>query len=188
MDNDNGISRRKLLGSLALVGTASATAGAGTVAYITDNEDASFSFQAGSILLKTEPETVNFTSENGSQDTGSEMTETIEISNLGTLPVDELSVSDISMTADGDDLKLGADVTTLTFFGPDGSTTDLTEDPAQSLTALSNDLPLELMGDGDSTLSPQSTVKLKIGITYDYSEVTTNGGLLNADFEFTASQ
>jgi predicted ribosomally synthesized peptide with SipW-like signal peptide len=187
-NNNSNVTRRKLLGSMALVGVASAGAGAGTYAYISDNEEASFSFQAGSILLKTEPETVNFTEDAEAQDEGSEMKETITISNLGTLNANTLSVSNIVLDG-AEDLKAGADVTTLTFTSPDGSEADLTTDPPQTLATLSNDLPLELIGDADSPLAPQGDpATLEVGITYDYSEVTTNGGMLSAGFEFTASQ
>jgi len=127
-NNNSNVTRRKLLGSMALVGVASAGAGAGTYAYISDNEEASFSFQAGSILLKTEPETVNFTEDAEAQDEGSEMKETITISNLGTLNANTLSVSNIVLDG-AEDLKAGADVTTLTFTSPDGSEADLTTDP-----------------------------------------------------------
>lgn len=191
-DNNSSVTRRKLLGSMAIVGAASAGAGAGTYAYITDNETASFSFQAGSILLKTDPSTVNFTAEEGAQDDGSEMSDTIHISNLGTLDVGTLELSSVSLSDEAEsDLRQGARVTTLTFTQPDGEKYDLTTDPNQSLAELASEANSSgiTLGEDDPILTPGGgSASLEIGITYDYSEVTSNGGTLDANFEFSATQ
>ncbi|WP_197431339.1 TasA family protein [Halorubrum sp. CBA1125] len=193
MSNNNTMSRRKLLGGVALVGAASAGAGAGTYAYISDDGEAAFSFQAGSIILKINPETVGFTSSSdtsGDQDDGDEMIEEIALSNHGTLDANVLQLSNLGLSGP-QDLRAGATVTTFEFTAPDETTFDLPTD--QSLAELEssvNNSPLSLdNGEMEPVLEPMGDVgTLRIGITYDYEVVTTNGGMLEVDFGFTASQ
>jgi predicted ribosomally synthesized peptide with SipW-like signal peptide len=193
MSNDNTMSRRKLLGGMALVGAASASAGAGTYAYISDSGEAAFSFQAGSIVLKINPETVGFTSASetsGQQDDGDEMTEEVELSNHGTLDANVLELSSLGLTGP-QDLRKGAIVKTFEFDAPDGSTFDLPT--GQSLAELQTSIeksPIALdNGEMEPVLEPMGEAgTLTIGIEYDYEVVTTNGGMLEVDFGFTASQ
>ena len=193
MSNDNAMSRRTLLGGVVALGAASATAGAGTYAYITDSGEASFSFQAGSIVLKIHPKTVAFTSADdtaGDQDDGSEMTETIELSNRGTLDANELELSSLELSGP-QDLRDAATVTTFEFVAPDGTTTELpTGQSLAELRASVNQSPLALDGgNAEPVLEPMGDAGvLSIGITYDYEVVTTNGGTLAAEFGFTAGQ
>jgi|GEM_PF-4550938 len=201
MSNDKTMSRRKLLGGMVAVGAASAGAGAGTYAYISDSGEAAFSFQAGSIVLKVSPETVGFTSAGdtaGDQDDGGvgdpdddgEMTEEIELSNKGTLNANELELSSLGLEGPTD-LRDGATVTTFEFDAPDGTTFDLST--GQSLAELRSSVdnsPLSLVNEArEPVLEPMGDAgTLRIGVTYDYEVVTTNGGTLQADFGFTASQ
>lgn len=193
MTNDNTMSRRKLLGGMVAVGAASAGAGAGTYAYISDSGEAAFSFQAGSIVLKINPDTVGFTSGDdttGDQDDGDEMSEEVLLSNNGTLNVNELKLSSLGL-AGATDLRDGAKVTTFEFAAPDGTTHQLPT--GQSLAELQSDIddsPLPLHdADMEPVLEPMGPAgALKIGIEYDYEVVTTNGGTLAVDFGFTASQ
>lgn len=193
MSNKTAMSRRKLLGGMVAIGAASAGAGAGTYAYISDNGEAAFSFQAGSIILKISPEMVNFTSSSetaGKQDDGDEMIEEIELSNHGTLNANVLQLSSLGLSGE-DDLRDGATVTTFEFVAPDNTTFALPTD--QSLAELQSaisDAPLALdNGQQSPVLEPMGDAgTLRIGITYDYATVTTNGGVLEADFGFTASQ
>jgi len=214
-DDNNNVTRRKLLGSMAIVGAASAGAGAGTYAYITDNEDASFSFQSGSIILKISPEIIDFTeekldeenSEDNKQDDGSEMRTTITVTNAGTLPVGRLLLDGMSLVTEqsgADDLKKGAEVTTLDVVYPNGdaesilsSIDDATPDAngnnifdlADLEDKANANTKLEMLRSGD-TLKPlnANSFELTIGVTYDYSQVTTNGGSLTASLEFSAIQ
>lgn len=208
-DNNGNVTRRKLLGSVAIVGAASAGAGAGTYAYISDNEDASFSFQSGSILLRISPEIVDFTenepdgedSTDNQQDDGDEMETTIAIENAGTLTAGALEIVGLTLEGD-DDLKSGAELTSVEYEYPDGSTHDALSDwegatddynengitdLADTKQKLDGKGPTSLLGDG-TDLSPDDQFKLTLGVTYDYSQITTNGGILTASFEFSASQ
>lgn len=193
MSNQNAMSRRKLLGGVVAVGAASAGAGAGTYAYISDNGEATFSFQAGSIILKINPETVAFTSSSdtaGGQDDGNEMIEEIELSNHGTLDANVLQLSSLGLSGK-DDLRDGATVTTFEFIAPDDTTFELpTNQSLAELQSTISDEPLSLdNGQQSPVLEPMGDAgTLRIGITYDYETVTTNGGVLEADFGFTASQ
>ncbi|MFC6873738.1 TasA family protein [Halobellus marinus] len=193
MSENNTMTRRKLLGGMALVGAASASAGAGTYAYISDSGEAKFSFQAGSIVLKISPETVGFTSDagtSGNQDDGDEMTKEIQLSNRGTLDADVLELSSLGLSGP-QDLREGAMVTTFEFDAPKGSKFDLPT--GQSLAQLQSSIensPIALdNGEMEPVLEPMGDAgTLTIGITYDYEVVTTNGGMLEVDFGFTASQ
>jgi len=193
MSNDKTMSRRKLLGGMVAVGAASAGAGAGTYAYISDSGEAAFSFQAGSIVLKISPETVQFTSAESSshdQDDGDEMIESVELSNHGTLNANVLQLSDLALSGP-QDLREGAVVTTLEFTAPNGDVFEL--GAGQSLAELRSsvgDSPIALDGgELEPVLEPMGAAgTLEIGITYDYEVVTTNGGTLQVDFGFTASQ
>ena len=193
MSNDSTMSRRKLLGGMALVGAASASAGAGTYAYISDSGEAAFSFQAGSIVLKISPETVGFTSgdeTSGEQDDGDEMVEEVELSNRGTLDANEIELSRLGLSGP-QDLREGAIVTTFEFDAPDGPKFDLPT--GQSLAELQSSIdnsPIALdTGEMEPVLEPMGDAgTLTIGITYDYEAITTNGGSLEVDFGFTASQ
>jgi predicted ribosomally synthesized peptide with SipW-like signal peptide len=193
MKNDKAMSRRKLLGGMVAVGAASAGAGAGTYAYISDSGEAAFSFQAGSIVLKISPETVGFTSGGdtaGDQDDGDEMIEEVELSNKGTLDVDELTLSSLGLSG-AQDLRDGAEVTTFRFIAPDGNVFEL--ETGQSLAELQasvDEMPIPLdNSEMEPVLEPMGDAgTLKIGIEYDYEVVTTNGGTLRVDFGFTASQ
>lgn len=178
---------------MALVGAASASAGAGTYAYISDSGEAAFSFQAGSIVLKINPETVGFTSASetsGQQDDGDEMTEEVELSNHGTLDANVLELSSLGLTGP-QDLQEGAIVTTFEFDAPKGPKFDLPT--GQSLAELQSaieDSPIALdNGEMEPVLEPMGEAgTLTIGIEYNYEVVTTNGGMLEVDFGFTASQ
>lgn len=193
MKNDKTMSRRKLLGGMVALGAASAGAGAGTYAYISDSGEAAFSFQAGSIVLKVSPETVGFTSGGdtaGDQDDGDEMIEEVELSNKGTLDVNELTLSSLGLSGPAD-LRDGATVTTFEFDAPDGTTFALpTGQSLADLQSSVNGAPLPLDdGDMEPVLEPMGDAgTLTIGIEYDYEVVTTNGGTLQVDFGFTASQ
>jgi len=193
MSNDNTMSRRKLLGGMALVGAASASAGAGTYAYISDNGEAAFSFQAGSIVLKISPETVGFTSgseTSGEQDDGDAMTQAVELSNHGTLDANVVELSSLGLSGPKD-LREGAIVTTFEFDAPKGPTFDLPT--GQSLAELQSSIENSPIALDDGEMEPVLEAMgdagtLTIGITYDYEVVTTNGGMLEVDFGFTASQ
>lgn len=193
MSNNKTMSRRKLLGGMALVGAASASAGASTYAYISDSGEATFSFQAGSIVLKTTPKTVGFTSSNGTsreQDDGDEMTQDIELSNRGTLDADVLEISSLGLSGSMD-LRKGAIVTTFEFDAPDGPTFDLPtgHSLAELQSSIQNSSIALDKGEMEPVLEPMGDAgTLTIGITYDYEVVTTNGGMLEVDFGFTASQ
>lgn len=208
----NGISRRKFLGAVAATGVATGVGGAGTYAYITDNSTAEISFQAGSIVLKISPKTIDFTSdtvdsgEDNEQDDGDEMKTTVTVTNAGTLPVGQLQLDGMSLTGP-EDLKKAAEITTVEVnYG--GSTSDETStwdgiiagagwdedgDGKSDLIDLNAKLNggevISLLSSGQ-TLNPleDNSLELTLGITYDYSQVTTNGGTLEADFEWTAEQ
>lgn len=210
-NNNSNVTRRKLLGGMAIVGAASAGAGAGTYAYITDNETASFSFQSGSIILKISPKIVDFTeeaptennSEDNPQDDGDEMVTTITIENAGTLKARQLQL--VGLTLEGpDDLKKAAEITTVEYEYPDGSTQDALSnwegatddfnsngiiDLDDTKQKFDGNYPTNLLGAGND-LPPglNGQFKLTLGVTYDYSKITTNGESLTASFEFSASQ
>lgn len=212
MSNDKNISRRKALATIAGTGAAAAAGGAGTFAYITDSGEADVSLQAGSIVLQVSPETIDFTSETASdgedneQDDGDEMTTTITLQNAGTLPAKALHVSSLNLTGN-DDLKNNAKVTTLNLVQPGGTSIDALDSGSSpyygdaddqngngfldlaDLKARIDQAPLPAFTSGQQ-LKPfqDNQLQIELGVTYDYEGITSNGGTLEATFEFTAAQ
>ena len=66
---------------------------------------------------------------------------------------------------------------------------EITVEEAVSLIKANANTKLEMLRSGD-TLKPlnANSFELTIGVTYDYSQVTTNGGSLTASLEFSAIQ
>lgn len=224
MSKDNNISRRKALAAIAATGAAASIGGAGTYSYITDNETAEISFQAGSIVLKISPKTIDFTSESlaagtptaedNEQDDGSEMKTTITVTNAGTLPVGRLRLDGLNLGGTAD-LRAGAEITTMDVVYPNGDTESIL---SSTRSAVDSDLSdgtagnnpdgtdifdlqdlatsvntggggIALLRAGDTLARMEGNdFQLTIGVTFDYSQVTNNGGTLSADPTFWASQ
>lgn len=202
MSRKKTVSRRRFLGGVLVAGVASASAGAGTYAWISDTHDVEFSFQAGSVALTASPDTIQFTSANDAQDDGSVMGEQIELTNVGTLDANAISITSLELTGPSD-LQNAARVRTFGVLQDDGSTTPVLTNPSGVVDYNSTnsngwldlaDLSAYLadgnqVGLGEAlTADAGNTVTLVLEVEYEYAAVTTNGGVLEADFEFEASQ
>lgn len=212
--SDNNISRRKALAAIAGTGTAAALGGAGTFAYITDSNTAKVSFQAGSIVLQISPKTIDFTSEtlaegeDNGQDDGDEMMTTVTIQNTGTLPAKKLWISGVSLGGP-EDLKANAEITTLNILYPGASPVDALDSSSAPYygdatdadnsngfldlddlrTRIANTAPLPVLKDGQQLQPLQGNqLQIELGVTYNYENITSNGGTLGVDFTFQASQ
>jgi len=98
MTNDDGISRRKALGGIALTGVAAAGGGAGTFAYLTDSDSVDSVFGVGSLDLETTPSDGALTFE--SLEEGEENTSTINVCNDGSLPIRNVILDGITIEGD----------------------------------------------------------------------------------------
>jgi len=98
MTNDDGISRRKALGGIALTGVAAAGGGAGTFAYLTDSDSVDSVFEVGSLDLETTPSDGALTFE--SLEEGEENTSTINVCNDGSLPIRNVILDGITIEGD----------------------------------------------------------------------------------------
>lgn len=90
------LTRRNLLGGLALIG-ASAAGGAGTFAYLQDNEGTDVTINVGTLSISNDPVEFEFAEDSNTQGEDS-FGQTITIVNDGTLPVRQVLLD--SITAD----------------------------------------------------------------------------------------
>lgn len=188
------LSRRKLLLGLATVGVAGAGVGGGTVAYITDDESKTLTFESGSIVLVISPPAMDF-----DQDDGDEMKETSSLSNSGTLLAKEIQMS--GLVLDGSkELQRASELTTFEYRGQgilgkiENRLSDVNNNGIYDLRDLkarveSNPIDLEALVSGDG-LDPdgQETAELTIGVTMDYSQITSNSQTLSAELVLSAVQ
>jgi predicted ribosomally synthesized peptide with SipW-like signal peptide len=98
MTNDDGISRRKALGGIALTGVAAAGGGAGTFAYLTDSDSVDSAFEVGSLNLETTPSDGTLTFESLAE--GEQNTSTIDVCNDGSLPIRNVILDGITIEGD----------------------------------------------------------------------------------------
>ena len=85
MTDDDGISRRKALGGIALTGIAAGGGGAGTFAYLTDSDSVDSTFNIGSLDLETTPSDGALTFESLGE--GERNSSPIDVCNEGSLPI-----------------------------------------------------------------------------------------------------
>lgn len=97
IDND-GISRRKALGGIALTGVAAAGGGAGTFAYLTDSDSVDSVFEVGSLDLETTPGDGALTFESLAE--GEQNTSSINVCNDGSLPIRNVILDEITIEGD----------------------------------------------------------------------------------------
>lgn len=101
MTDNDGISRRKALGGIALTGVAAAGGGAGTFAYLTDSDSVDSVFEVGSLDLETTPSDGALTFESLAE--GEQNTSTIAVCNDGSLPIRNVILDGITITSDTSD-------------------------------------------------------------------------------------
>lgn len=191
--SEYSITRRRLLGGLATVGAAGAVGGAGTYAWISDENSVSTSFTAGDVGLSVDPSSIEF-----AQDDDSVMSETITLRNTGTLDAKSTTIVDLQLDG-ASDLQAGARIQTLGVEGDDGTVTDvLPSDVADYANENSwadlADLAAYL-GDGNVVdlgaslpAGGAGSVTVKLEVDFEYEVIETNGGSLSADFGYVASQ
>lgn len=98
MTDGDGISRRKALGGIALTGVAAAGGGAGTYAYLTDEDSVDSFFEVGSLILETTPSDGSL--EFNSLQEGEQNTATIDVCNTGSLPIRNVVLEGIEIRGD----------------------------------------------------------------------------------------
>ena len=191
--SEYSITRRRLLGGLATVGAAGAVGGAGTYAWISDENSVSTSFTAGDVDLSVDPTSIEFP-----QDDDSVMSETITLTNTGTLDAGSTTIADLQLEG-ASDLQAGARIETLGVEGDNGDVTDVlppdvTDHANENSWADLADLAAYL-GDGnvvdlDASLPAggANSVTVKLEVDFEYEVIETNGGSLSAEFGYVASQ
>ena len=93
MAEDNTLHRREVLAMLGATATAAAGAGAGTLAYLADEKSINSTFEAGSVGISVEPDTLEF----GDLDEGETSETVVVVCNTGTLPVRNIILNNISI-------------------------------------------------------------------------------------------
>lgn len=191
--SEYSITRRRLLGGLATVGAAGAVGGAGTYAWISDENSVSTSFTAGDVDLSVDPTSIEFP-----QDDDSVMSETITLTNTGTLDAGSTTIADLQLEG-ASDLQAGARIETLGVEGDDGDVTDVlpsdvTDHANENSWADLADLAAYLddgnVVDLDASLPAggANSVTVKLEVDFEYEVIETNGGSLSAQFGYVASQ
>ena len=116
MTEDNGISRRKALGAIALTGAAAAGSGAGTYAYLSDEASIDSMFQIGSLIIETSPENGELNFEDLGE--GEVNDSSISVCNEGTLPVRDVVVTGVDLEG-STEVASAVEVTGATYAGND---------------------------------------------------------------------
>lgn len=172
------LTRRKVLGGLALAG-ASAAGGAGTYAFLSDEESLSINLETGELDLILSEDTVAFEG-----DPGEILTATVDVSNGGTLAAGSICLTDMDLSGDtgiADDAVLfqaswaGESFLPAIESGTGSSPTTLLE--------LSNYLENNEICI-DDTVAPGDEESLAIAVAIDYENVEGSGPFALAS-EFT---
>lgn len=190
------ITRRQLLGGIALTGAASA-GGAGTFAYLTDTGSTDLSFVTGSLEVEHDPQTLDF-----GDVAESTVAADVDITNTGSLPARQVVWSDVTISGSTPVAK-AMEVTSITYRGD-----DITEDVRSTIGSSGNgngildlhdlagylndnEIDLEGLVGGDG-LDPEGgeTVTLSIEASVDYSQdgLSEDNMSMQATVEVTGRQ
>lgn len=197
MSNNEQFSRRKLLASAAILGAGSAMGGAGTYAALSDSGTAELVLQGGSIVLKIDPAEASFGPPDSYSANKGEPVEheaTWTISNTGTLNASSLFLTGIEYTvsnpgeATREQILRGAQIKTFEYAG---SSVEVIPDNLFALGKRLNS-SVELSSTDEAAELPafeNEKRELTIGIKFDYSKVSGNGGFgLTAKPTFSIEQ
>jgi len=114
MAKGNELSRRKVLAMLGATGVVAGSAGAGTLAYLTDEKSINSRFEAGFLGITIEPDVLEF----GDLDEGETSETIVTLCNTGTLPVRNIILNNISINGNAK-LAKAIEITRLEYYKAD---------------------------------------------------------------------